>query len=248
MSGFLGSGDLYMDRLDEDGNSTGLMDVGNATKLMISEETEIKERISRGRNTYGQTLDSAQIKKPAKIEITLDELNKTNLSIALLGDESVLNVASGSVSGEVVVAKLGKWVQLAKGNLINTSVVVQDETDTTTFVKGTDYQLNLRVGLLQALEGGTISDAQELHVDYDHEAVTGNKISGSTQPTIKARLILDGKNFADGADVILTIDKAVLSPSGGVDFLSDEYTSIELSGSLETLTGQTTPYTVELRQ
>ena len=117
MSGFLGSGDLYLDRLANDGSSTGFVLAGNATQFAIQEETETKERISTGRETYGQALDTASIKKPAKISISLDELHKDNLAMALLGDVADLNQGSGTSETETITAKLGKFIQLSKSNL-----------------------------------------------------------------------------------------------------------------------------------
>ncbi len=308
MSGFLGSGDLYMDRLAEDGSSTGFVLTGNATQFAITEESETKERISTGRDTYGQALDTASVKKPAKITITLDELKKENLAMALLGDITALNQGAGTGQSEIITAKSGKFAQLAKGNLAEANFKVENNdgasasawqattayvvggfvipgtanghyykcttagtsdateptwpTDGTTVTDGTvewldmgviektkdtDYRVNYRVGLLEVLAAGAITDGESLKVTYDHNAISGYTIAGSVQPTIKAKLMLDGKNFADGKAVIVRIDEAVLTPGGEVDFLSDDWTTMELSGTLRTLTGQTSPYSVELR-
>lgn len=246
MSGFLGGGNLFVDRLDEQGASTGLIEIGNATKMAISETTELKERISKGRDTYGQTLDTAQIKKPATISIVLDDINRDNLAIALLGNQETINEGAGSVTDENVVAIEGKWAGLAKRNITAASVVVQDATDTTNYTEGTDYEIHYRLGKLKALAGGAITDGQTLHVDYDHAAVSGTRIQGSARPTVRARLFLDGKNFIGGASVQVTVDEAVLTPSSEVDFLADNYTTVQLSGSLRTLPGKSSPYTVDM--
>lgn len=308
MSGYLGSGDLHMDRLTEDGLSTGFVLVGNATQFAITEETETKERISTGRDTYGQALDTASIKKPAKITITLDELNKENLAMALLGEVSVLNQGSGTGVSEVVSAKSGKFLELGKGNLAtanlkveandgatavawiaSTAYVVGDfiiptsandhyykcttagtsdsseptwptdgstVTDATVvwtdmgvieYTLETDYRVNYRVGLLEILAAGAITDGQSLKVTYSHNAISGYTIAGSVLPTIKAKLMLDGKNFADGKSVIVRVDEAVLTPGGEMDFLASDFSTMELSGTLRTQTGKTSPYSVELR-
>jgi hypothetical protein len=307
MSGFLGSGDLYMDRLADDGSDTGFSLAGNATQFAIQEETETKERISTGRDTYGQALDTASIKKPAKISITLDELNKENLSMALLGDITSLSQGSGIGEVEFVTAKADKFVQLANANLAQTNLMVESKngaeavaweastayaldayiipitpnghyykcttagtsdfseptwtTDGSTVTDGsavwtdmgiieysatTDYTINHRVGLLQAVSTGNITDGEPLQVTYDFNAVSGSLINGSVKPTIKTKLMLDGRNAANGKSVIVHIDEAVLSPSSEVDFLSDDWTTLELEGTLKTLSGQTSPYSVEL--
>ena len=308
MAGFLGSGDLYMDRLAKDGSSTGFVLTGNATKFSIQEESETKERISTGRETYGQALDTASVKKPAKITITIDELNKENLAMALLGDVAIMNQGAGTGESETVTAKSGKFSQLTKSNLAeanfkvesndgasasawvaSTAYVIDDiviptvanthyykctvagtsdaseptwPTDGSTVVDGTvtwidmgpieytlttDYRVNYRIGLLEVLAAGAITDAEILKITYDHNAISGYSIAGSVQPTIKTKLMLDGKNFADGKAVVVWVDEAALTPSGEMDFLASDWGTMELSGTLKTLAGQTSPYTVELR-
>ena len=307
MSGFLGSGDLYMDRLADDGSSNGFILAGNSTQFAIEEETETKERISTGRDTYGQALDTASIKKPAKISITLDEINKENLAMALLGEVADLSQGSGTDEVETVIAKAGKFIQLAKSNLAETNFKVENKdgaiasawvastvyalnayaiptatnqhfykcttagtsdateptwtTDGSTVTDGsaiwtdmglillpvtTDYTVNHRVGLLQIVSTGSITDGANLQVTYDYNAISGSKIKGSVKPTVKTRLLLDGKNAANGKAVMVKVDEAVLSPSGEVDFLSDDWTELEMEGTLKTLEGKTSPYTVEL--
>ncbi len=308
MSGYLGSGDLHMDRLEEDGSSSGFVLVGNATQFAITEETETKERISTGRNTYGQALDTASIKKPAKITITLDEMNKENLAMALLGDVSVLKKGAGTGVSEMVPAKSGKFLELGKGNLASANFKVEANdgvaaavwqastvysvgdfviptvanaryykcttagtsdaseptwptngstvadatvvwTDMGTIEKtlDTDYRVNYRVGFLEILAAGAITDGQDIKITYDHNAISGYTISGSVRPTIKAKLMLDGKNFSDGKPVLVRVDEAVLTPGGEMDFLASDFSTMELSGTLRTLTGRTSPYSVELR-
>ncbi len=144
MSGFLGSGDLYLDRLADDGSSNGFILAGNATQFAIQEETETKERISTGRDTYGQALDTASIKKPAKISVTLDELNRENLAMALLGEVADLSQGAGTGEVETITAKLGKFVELAKTNLAEANFTVENEDGATApdWVASTGYILN----------------------------------------------------------------------------------------------------------
>lgn len=246
MSGFLGSGELYGDRLTDDGSSTGLLHLGNATKFAITEGSDIKERLSTGIGTYGQVLDTASIKKPSKVAITLDDINKDNLAMAMLGDVTALNQGAGSLAGEPINAKEGKFVRLSKGNLTSGTVVVKDQTDTTTYVDGTDYEVHYRIGMIKVLTGGTIADGAEIHVSADHAAISGFMVSGGVRPTVKMKLLLDGRNLA-GNHVLVDVDEAVLTPSGEVDFLSNNWTSITMGGSLRTLPGKTVPYTVEMR-
>ena len=246
MSGFLGAGDVYIDRFDSSDQPTGFRMIGNATVFQITEAADIKERKSLGRDTYGQTLDTVSIKQPAKINITVNELAMENLALALMGDVAALSQTSGSVDAgtpEDVVAEMDKWVELDYAAV--SAVVVKDDEDTRTYVEDTDYEVNARLGMIQALSGGDIADGETLHVSYSYGAITGELVSGGTKTQIKCKIKLDGINFTDNKNVVLDVKEAVIKPSSAVDFLSEDFTEVVFEGSLNTPTGETTPYTIQ---
>lgn len=230
MSGLLGSGDLYFDRYSDTGASTGYVSVGNATVFSIKENAELKERISKQRDTFGQALDAVYIKQPAEITVTIDEASRENLAMALLGTGSV--VAAGSpvaVTNEPITAAHDRAVKLANENV--STVVVTNTAGTTTYVVGTDYTVNARLGLVTALSTGAITDAQALHVDYSHTTPAQIVVSGSVQPVIHGRFLLDGKNQVTGKDVRVECEARV-SPTEAVDFLSGDFVPMTLQGKI----------------
>jgi len=240
MSGFLGKGSLFLDR-DLTG---GYIDAGNAVKFEINETAaDEKERISRGLDSYGQALDSVVVPKPATISIEIDEMQAANLAIALRGLITQTTVTAGTVTAEEVTAGLDKFVPLANGDV--SSVIVKDSTDTTTYVEGTDYVLNARLGWIEALSTGSISDTDVLHIDYSYGAKTYYKITGSKEAFIKTALVLDGQNQVNGKNCKVTIYEARIRPQGAVDFLANDYVKLSLGGLLITPAGKTEPYTVE---
>lgn len=245
MPGFIGSGDLYMDRFDDDGNAQGLYPVGNAVKFAIAEDAEIKERESRMRGTYGQVLDSVPIKKPAKISITLNDLDAENLALVLFGTVSDINITGAVITDEALTARHDKWVELLYRNITAASVTITDSTGVTTYVEDTDYEVDYRLGMIKALSTGSITDEEALLVDYTYGNLTGKKIAGSAKPIIKCSLKLDGENLVDQRDCIVRVLEAVLKPSGEMDFLADDFNEIDFEGTLNTPAGQTSPYEVE---
>jgi hypothetical protein len=179
------------------------------------------------------------------LSLTINEVDGPALGMALMGEVNTLNVAGGTVTDENVTAKLGVFVDLAQRNLTGASVVVQDDTDTTTYIEGTDYEINYALGWIQALPGGAISADQVLHVDYAHGAISGQTIDGSTLTEIRGELVLDGRNLADGKELVIKVDEAILASDSEVDFMSDDFVELELSGNMKTLAGKTKPYTVD---
>lgn len=245
-TGFLGSGDLYMDRLTADGVSTGLKLVGNATMLSIKSEADKKELTGKGKTNYGMVLDSVALQQPGSVEVEINRLDKESLAMIFLGDSSVESITGASVTAEAVTAVEGAFVKLANRGVSN--VVVKDNTDTTTYVLGTDYTLNADVGMIEIIASGGITDADVLHVDYDYETAVYDRILGATQPTVKVAIMLDGKNLATGKDCFVDVWEATLSPDTGVDFLADDFTTVKLTGSMTKPDSKPSPFVVDMKQ
>lgn len=247
MSGLLCAGDVYIDRLTDAGESTGLRKIGNATLLSLQETTERVQRKSKQRDTYGQALDSVEIKQPTQLAINLDEIDSDNLAIALLGDSATVTQSSGSFVDTLVTVKIGAWVSIGKRAI--SAVTVEEDTDTTpdTYILGTDYELDLRLGMIRALDGGALEDDQVVRVSGTAAAQTVAKVSGAVKPTIRAKIFVDGKNLANGDEIYVTIDETTLTPTSAVDFLSGEFVTLEMTGAPKTLPGKTSPYTVEIK-
>lgn len=239
---FLGSGDLYIDRLTAAGVSQGAKIAGATSKFEIIPESELKEQTGKGRSNYGQVIASAVLPGKTTIKLTINQLDAENMALALLGDVTAGGQASGSVTAQAVTAIADRYVELGKYSVSN--VVVQDVTDTTTYAEGTDYVINTRLGMIKALSTGSIADADVLHINYDYAAASFDTIATGTTPTIRAKLVLDGTNFVTGKNCTVTVLSARLKPTSAIDFLSDDFLPLELEGLCEIPEGQTSPVNV----
>lgn len=247
MSGILCAGDVYMDRFDAAGVSTGLILLADAKQFEINEPSEDKDRILRGRDTYGQLGDSVKVKKPAELKIKIDEISAAALGLALLGTVTAPTQASGTVTDAAYVLKRDIWVPLVHQYINATGFSVAHTTGTPVYTEGTDYKVNRQLGLVLALSTGAITDGQSVKISYGRAAATGSIIAGGAQPIVKARFLLDGKNLANQRDIVVDVDEATISPGEAVDFASENYVSVTLNGKMRTLPGKTAPYTVQYR-
>ncbi len=244
MAGLLASGTLFLDR-EIDGVAQGLVKIPGVAKFAITNNSEIKEQTSKDKGTYGQVTATVAIPQPSELSVTIANFDQTSMAMALMGDDVATSSGSGSVTDEAVTASLGKFVALANRSITSGSVVVTDSPMTTTYVEGTDYEVNYATGNISALSAGAIADAQALLVDYSYNAVSGFIINGATRPQVQGKLILDGKNLSTGRDLLVTVDRALLVSDGEVDFMADDFVEISMTGRMETLSGKTSPYTVE---
>jgi hypothetical protein len=117
-------------------------------------------------------------------------------------------------------------------------------TGGTTLVEGTDYKLNRPMGWFMALPGGAIDANDHVFVTAAYSGATGNLVKGSTSTEVRAEIIFDGINQADGTQCTVTIWEAVLSPDSEFDFLADDFGNVDMTGTLKTPTGKDAPYEV----
>ncbi|EXI72695.1 MAG TPA: hypothetical protein PK440_07905 [Candidatus Accumulibacter phosphatis] len=245
--GFLGGGDLYIDRYDPStGLKVGRVGPFECSKFEIKANSELKEQKSKGKTTYGQVIESVALSLPADLTVELSELDKDGLTLALLGTQSVINQGSGSITDEAMIAKRDKWVSLSKANFAVAGFSVKHTSGTPTYVLGTDYDVNCRLGMVRVKSTGAIADGASVKVSGSYNASTGTRIAGATQAQVRAEFILDGINFADNLPVICTAWEAVLAPDSAFDFLGDGFGVISLKGRLKTPTGKTEPFQVDL--
>lgn len=241
MSGVLAEGTLYVDRLVA-GVYQGRVKWPGVAKLEIKPNSELIEQISKDKGQYGQITGSAAINKPSDLSVTISNITGEALAMALQGTVAAYSQGSGSVTDEVVVAHLGKFVDLSKRNIGATGFVVTNAAATTTYVLGTDYNVNHAMGWLEILSTGAITEGQSLKVDFTHGAISGSKIKGGTLAQVKGRLFLDGNNLFDGTPLDVTIWEATLTADGAVDFMSDKPIELSMKGRMATPIGKDAPF------
>ena len=242
---FLGAGDIYINRL-VDGVPQGLIGPIYANSFQLQPAVNTVQSTSKGRHDYGQVLESVNIAQPTTFTMELKEVTGDILTMAFLGTDSALNEAAGTLTDAPVTVKKGKWVPLGKRNL-DELISVENTGGTTTYVEGTDYKLNRPMGWIMALESGSIADASVVNVSGAYMAATGRVIKGSTRTEVRAHLIFDGINQADGTQCTVNVWEAVLSADSAFDFLADDFGNVSLTGNLKTPTGKDAPYIVEVQ-
>jgi hypothetical protein len=245
--GFVGSGDLYVSRFDPVLNAFAPM-IGpiEVTKFEITPKTELKEMVSKSRDGYGQVVESVALAQPFEFAVDFAEVSGDTLVQAFLGTKTAFSQASGALNNHPIVAKLGSWVDTGNLALATAGLVVTNSAGTTTYVLGTDYTVNYRMGWIKPLVGGAITADQVLLVDATYDDVAGTQIAGGTQAQIRARFLLDGKNQVDGLPVIVEVHEAVIAADSAFDFLGDDFNAVSLPGKLKTPTGKSEPFTVKL--
>lgn len=254
--GFIGAGDVWLNRFDPTTSlPTGWVGPLEASKFSIKPNSELKELESKGRETYGQIIESVPIQKPAEFSMTLREANKDNITLMFMGEQATLSQGSGSVTDQALNLKAGFGTAVLHQNLSTSGLVLTSSPAGTTYVLNTDYTVNYRLGIITAVPGSALATAVaaaggsglNLLVDYSYTAIDGSRVRGAVQPQLRAWVKFDGKNFADGAPVIAEVYEVVLTPEGEFDFLADDWNELPMTGRMKTPLGRTEPFVVDFR-
>jgi len=245
--GFLGSGDLYLRRLVA-GVYGPWQGKYECTKFEIKPNVDLKEMISKGRDTYGQVIESVAIPQPADLTVDLAEVNKESLAIAMLGTVAAVSQVGGTLTAvDLLDVVLDGWIPLTKYNLTGNPTLTNAGA-TITYVEGLDYIVDKAMGWVKPLSTGSIVALSDLKFTSTYAAATGNEIKGMTDPQLRVQMRLEGKNFVDGLPYTVIVYEAVIAADSAFDFLQDDFAAVSLPGRMKTPSGYNEPFIVRLTE
>ena len=249
--GLILAGDCRLGFYNDAGAFLGYMkDPINVTELTpVPGEGEEIVRESRMRETYGQALDALTAPAPYTVTFTTDTISREILRALFLGLDTDINVASGTITNEVITARLGKWVPTSQVMLVSSGITVTDGgTTPVPYVRDTDYLVDLRNGAILALPGGDITEGQQISVSASYGGRSGFKISAGRREAITAAFLLDGRSLRpeDSGKVIRwKADRINFRPAGGNDLMGQEWLAAQFSGTILIPQGADEPFTYE---
>lgn len=243
-NGLLLAGDLLLAVRDAATGLYGGYERLQADKLEIKTPSEMSQKTSKGRETFGQAWLTFFAGKPAEFALTLDEVSRGVLAMQLAGEVSALTQTAGALTGIEVTVVPGKWVEIGYENLDITALVVKDAADVATYVNGTDYEVNPRLGMIYVPEAGAIP-AGIVKLTAAKKAFTGAQIAGGKKFSSTLRLKLDGINLITREGLLLEAPQATVSAQDAFDFLSGKLATVPLKGQLQVVPGANSPFTIK---
>jgi len=113
-------------------------------------------------------------------------------------------------------------------------------------VLGTDFEVNATLGLVRMIPDGALV-AGAIDTAYTHAAESDYKIKIAENAQTRVFMMLDGVDLETGADFWAEFDSVVISSNSEIELVSDpdaDFGDIAFDFSFETLTGKTSPGTV----
>lgn len=231
-------GEIYFDPYDADGNLTGERFLGNAPSLTLTIETETLDH----RSSTGPVLELDKrvvVSNTRSFAVTVDEPTDENLELWAQGDLTEHSQSSASAATETISGvKGGRHYQIGRtddnpvGIRPVTSVGVTDSSGTPSYVEGTDYEVDLALGRIKILAGGSITDGDDIEVTYDAEAKTWSHIESSDQGPKKGAFRYVAYP-AEGDPVDHYFPEAELAPAGDLQLIAEnEWQQLPFDGNI----------------
>lgn len=246
MNGILCAGDMYLERIADNGAGLGLIGPLNTTKLEIKPTSESKSRKSTKQASYGQLLDDVIIPGATEITIAIDDQPSEVVEMALQGEAEPINQGAGDLTAVAVTLLAGRWTELPNSNLVSLAASVTDSSNADAPLDiGADVEINWADGLIRPVVGGAIENGGPVKVTASFNALKGTRVKGGLASSNRYRLVLKGKNLANRKPIRLNVPLCTLSPSNGTDFMAADYVSTELTGKVILVSENAVPYSYE---
>lgn len=222
----------------------------DADKFEIVPQSEKKTSQSRSHLDYGQARASVVVPQPTQINIALSASSVQAFAMQFQGLVQALTQGAGTWTDEALtVGTHGVWQSLGKRNVSDAAFVVTNTGGATTYVLGTHYEVNWQRGEIRFLAvAGAPAEAAGFEVSGTYNAVDGKKILGGRVTQVRAKARFDGQNLVNSEVVEADVHECVLGTGTGFDFLSPDFTAIELTGEIVTPSGFTEGYEIRFPQ
>lgn len=214
--------------------------LGNAPEFNITVETETLDHFSSTRGIKEKDA-SIVLQTNASASLILDDIQIENLALFYFGSsDTVAQTAATAQAESFTDVKQGYSYQLGittnnpTGVRSISNVVVEVASSAKTL--GTDYTVDLELGIITIVAGGGIANLADIDVEYDRAAKSRTQvISGSDQVEGALRFISFNEQ---GARIDYMLPKVKLSPNGDFSLISDEWQQLPLSAEILKATGK----------
>ena len=232
-------GRVYFDPYDANEQLTGEIALGNCPGVSLSISTEKKDHFS-SESGLRQKDGSWVIQVDRTGKLSCDNFSARNAALWLAGTNERKTQAATPVTGELRDVLPGRQYQLGAtptnplGVRNVTAITVKNEGGTTTYVSGTDYNVDTETGRVQFIEGGAITAKTKVQFGYTPVAASFDSVKsgGKSELTGALRIVSDN---AAGGNRDWYLPKVTLAPEGDLALIAEGDDVVTMEFSLEAL-------------
>ena len=266
----LGRGRVYFAFLGSDGQPRGFREVGNAPSFTFNVATELLEHASSQEGLKVIDL-TAVLSQKITGGLTLDEISHDNLAMMFSGETATFSNAgavagvTANVAGNLLAYQKAVWYDLyqsttgkpasnANANRIYDigAVTVRNLAGSTTYVEGTDYEIDYKMGRIFIPEGSSMTVNASTGVGYrvDMAANASADPSPDEARALKTTTFVGAIKFISENPVNndkqteILIHKARIQANGDVALIGDTFTQLTFTFTAEknTAADSNSPY------
>lgn len=232
-------GRAYFDPEDANGALTGEIELGNCPEVTITISTEKAEHFSS--MTGLREKDASVVVQIDRTgTLVCDNMKASNRALWMSGTATAMSQSATPVTGEMRTVMPGRFYQLgaSSANPLGvrnvTAVTVKDEPGTTTYVAGTDYNVDLETARVQIIDGGAITGPEDVQFGYTPVAATFERVTTGSASEIRGALRIVSDN-ATGGDADWFMPRVSLAPDGDLPIIAEGTDYVSMSFGLEVL-------------
>lgn len=228
----LGKGQLYFDRFDGNGASTGRIHMGNIETFEITTADDNVEKFS-SMSAGAPLYKRVNRRRTVTCKVTGDEFNPENLALMTMGSKAYLTQAATAVVGEALAASTvpGAYLKTAKLGPISAVAV---KFGGVAGVLNTDYAIiDANVGIIRILPATIKTGA--VTIDYTPTAYATTAVpvvAGGDSGIIEGSLLFIGDPSA-GPKVMVEVWKVSITPDGALGLISEDFATLALNMAIE---------------
>lgn len=240
---YLGAGEVFFDRFDAKGNSTGFRHVGLVDSIGLTTTVETKSKVNAmdgAKSTYDETTTGMT----GELSMVMTEYTKENLALAFMGTESsfaqeavaqVQDQAFGP--SDPTTLQLDIFYDLKCINPTVTSV-----KQGATALNPDAYEVNAETGMIRLLSSytgeGKAVEGTAVTWSGTVPAITEEDgrfiLQGMAEGSIHGRLrYISAKNQSRGQRFLVDVWNVSTNPDGELGLITDDYGTFTLKGTIK---------------
>ena len=204
--------------------------LGNCPSVSLTRESDMLQH--RNAMRAGRRIDkTAHLESRVMSSFTCEDIRKETLALYLQGTASALTVSSATGSTSTLTGvipgrtyQVGVTAAAPYGARQIASVVVANGA--TTYVAGTDYEVDLVLGLVTILAGGAITAGTNLTVTYNQTAHTRDLVVTGEEVIEGAAMFVAYNEVGKRVDYLLPW--VTMTPNGEYQLITEEWASLSM--------------------
>ena len=213
------SGDVYVYPIVDGVEETGIGPLPAKFSYTPAARVDVLDN-RKGRR--GCTIASVTSSKA--LEAELEVITVPRAMLAMFAQSAIIHFVEQSVTIQPTEYRytVDRWTKVAHLNLANVVIRSDAGGGGTLYINGTDYNLNVAVGMFRPIVGGAMNGGS-CYVSYEAAASSGNRIDISSACNTLARIEIDGRNeTCTNTPIICRVESVRLRPKDSFTFDDDK--------------------------